>query len=154
MKTKLLLLLLILTSCSKQEQVTISYPHYDIKPFDYELLGYINNYREANNLNDLVMDQFTCDVSYSHSKYMAENKVCNHDGFTERASSFNGRGVFEGVTSGFSTAYGTFNALKNSPPHNAVMLSDTTQIGISNEYDNLGKQYVTIDCVKVNILKK
>lgn len=149
MNKLILIILQFLGFCKKENKDEyVNYDFYEVKQFDYELLVLVNAWRIQNNLNKLVLDQFTCNVSYSHSLYMAENKKASHDYFYKREKAFNGKMLYEAVGYNYSSAKAIFDAFKKSPGHNAVMLSDSDLIGISNCFDDLGVMYVTINCVK------
>lgn len=149
-------ILFVFVTCKQKDQnqpPKIVYPEYQLKSIDSQIVIFINIYRAENKKPILKINRLACNVAYSHSDYMAKNKVYNHFYFMDRANAFPDWYCGENVAYNFVTAQSNFSAWKNSPDHNTNMLDDRfTEVGISTEYDEKGKSYVT--CFFIGILKK
>lgn len=148
--------LFIALSCknkSDSEPVKIVYPEYKQTKIDSQIVLLINFHRIENNLEAVKLNQEVSNVCYSHSKWMAENKVVNHYYFQQRADAFPDWYVGENIAYNFKTAESNFTAWKNSEGHNENMLDKRfTEVGISTVYDEDGKSYIT--CIFKGILKQ
>jgi uncharacterized protein YkwD len=102
-------------------------------------LTLINDYRAANGVGPLALSATLSAAADAHSQDMATNDFLGHTG--SDGSSFGQRFVAHGYTNtgaggenvfaGDATAAGAFDAWRNSPPHNANMLSpDFKAIGV------------------------
>jgi len=118
------------------------YPVYDLTEFDKELIWRINEYRTSLNISSLKADLHLSDVSYSHSIYMAEKKTPSHDFFTTRNLEYPNNLMGEVVAYNYQTPQSMLQAWKESPNHNAVLLSIHYHfIGLSVAFDNEGRKY-------------
>ncbi|MFN8258351.1 MAG: CAP domain-containing protein [Bacteroidales bacterium] len=78
---KLMMLVLLFSSCEKQEFNTQNQTDYD-----REILEAVNAYRAGKGLTPLVHDDFLWQVANSHSENMANGSIpFGHDGLTERS---------------------------------------------------------------------
>lgn len=118
---------------------------------DQELafLGLINNYRQQNGMAPLALDTKLSNAAFGHSADMAINNFFSHTGSNGsspwdriRAAGYDyntslGENIAAGYTAtGDYSAQDVFTAWKNSPEHNANMLSTNYHaIGISRYYN-------------------
>jgi uncharacterized protein YkwD len=160
MKTNLLTSLLILVcsfttiSCSNDSEDLVD----DSKPqliTDYtysndetQLLDAINNYRESQGKNPLIMINHISYKSQEHNLYMIEKNVVNHDFFNERSSNIievlGAVKVAENVAYNFNNANTVLQAWLDSPSHKANLDGEYTHVGISISVNATnGKKYYT-----------
>jgi len=113
---------------------------------DSAFLQLINDYRAANNLEPLVASPTLSAAALAHSKDMADNDFSNHTGsdgsspetrmttagYDVAQANFTAENIYFG-TAGLDTAQAAFDWWKNSPGHNANMLSPNFKaIGIGS----------------------
>lgn len=123
----------------------VEYSVYTLAQIDYNILMAMNDRRRLQNLQPLVINKKLCNIGFSHSKYMAENKVCNHEGFNQRALNYPNNFLNENVGYGFYSGYSIVNAWMNSKGHKEnVLLKKAICVGISTAEDKDGKVYATV----------
>jgi uncharacterized protein YkwD len=107
-------------------------------------LKLINDYRAANGVGPLALSPTLSAAAKAHSQDMATKNYFDHtglDGSTPQqrmtASGYTGANATgENIFAGDEHASGAFASWKNSPPHNANMLSPNfTAIGIGRAFD-------------------
>jgi uncharacterized protein YkwD len=161
MKTQLLKPLLILTlslfviSCSndddgiyfekiaEDENISVSY-----SALELEILDLINVYRETKGLNTLTKLDIVSYVAETHTEYMVETGLVNHDNFPERNQklvvSASAKSVGENVAYGFNSAKGVVDAWLKSDAHRAIIENENyTHFGVSTERNLEGRNYFT-----------
>lgn len=161
MKTQLLKPLLILTlslfviSCSndddgiyfekiaEDENISVSY-----SVLELEILDLINVYRETKGLNTLTKLDIVSYVAETHTEYMVETGLVNHDNFPERNQklvvSASAKSVGENVAYGFNSAKGVVDAWLKSDAHRAIIENENyTHFGVSTERNLEGRNYFT-----------
>ena len=160
MKTSLLTSLLILVcsfatiSCSNDSEDLVdgSNPQliteYAYNNDETQLLDAINNYRESQGKNPLIMINHMSYKSQEHNLYMIEKNVVNHDFFHERSSNIievlGAIKVAENVAYNYNNANSVLNAWLNSPDHKKNLDGEYTHIGISITVNTTnGKKYYT-----------
>ena len=118
---------------------------YCAEPEELAFLKLINDYRAQNGVGPLVLSQTLGAASEHHSIDMATNNYFSHtlsDG-TSWDQNMTAHGYTystyrgENIAAGYETAANTFTQWKNSPGHNANMLSSVfTAIGIGRAYNS------------------
>ena len=121
---------------------------FDYSPIELEILDLVNNYRATKNLKELTKVNFISSVAATHTNYMVETGLVNHDNFPERNENLvlneNAKKVGENVAFGFSTAKGVVNAWIKSDGHRAIIENEAyTHFGISTEQNEEGKYFFT-----------
>ena len=148
-----------LIACHEEEDGIFFENSYELKTtystLETEDLKQLNKYRMSKNLSVLEKLDIISSVACSHSTYMSENLIVNHDNFPERNSYLineeNAEVVGENVAYGFGTAKGVVNAWLNSTKHKAIIENDNyTNFGLSIERDSKGQNYFTLLCIKKN----
>ncbi|MGB6268885.1 MAG: CAP domain-containing protein, partial [Olleya sp.] len=85
----------------------------EAKPIEIEILELINQHRISIGLNALESHNLTKGQAYSHTDYMIDKNVVNHDNFFSRKSylvnNANAVKVAENVAYGFSSATSVVN---------------------------------------------
>ena len=142
----------LITSCSKEDdgiyfneinEVKVAYSGMEL-----EILDLINIHREELGLKALINLNIISSVAMSHTTYMVETSLVNHNDFAERQQNLvekaNAKSVGENVAYGFNTSNGVVNGWLNSDAHRAIIEnSDYTHFGISIEQNSEGKNYFT-----------
>jgi len=149
----LLILAISLTSCSTDEdEVYLEAKAEDINvvynSLELEVLNLVNSYRTSNNLPELQRMNVISVVAESHSDYMVETGLVNHDNFPLRNKELvkraNATSVGENVAFGFNSAEGVVNAWLKSDGHRSIIeREDFTHFGVSVETNKEGKNYFT-----------
>lgn len=108
---------------------------------DFDLVNLINSYRAENGLNPLVTQAQLMTAAAIHSQDQATSQFDGHTG--SDGSSPTDRIVRAGYTNWSSwsenvawepvdgSAAAAFNGWRKSPPHNAAMLGDFTDLGVA-----------------------
>lgn len=135
-KTSLLALVLLclVTSCSKEESGTTEEINYSIDlnlaqetnwELADEILVLINEHRTSVGLSTISRDQQHASAyAVDHTKYMIEKDKISHDNFNYRNNALKNRGakvVGEIVAFGYNDAESVVNAWLNSPSHKSVI---------------------------------
>jgi uncharacterized protein YkwD len=111
---------------------------------EFAFLKLINDYRAANGAGPLALSPTLSAAANAHSQDMATKNYFDHtglDGSTPQqrmtAAGYTGANATgENIFAGDEHASGAFTSWKNSPPHNANMLSPNfTAIGIGRAFD-------------------
>lgn len=130
---------------SNDKPIMKIYPHYNIKPIDFEVLRVINEYRISLGLSICKLDFHTCDVANSHSIYMANKQRASHDYDFERRNQFPNKIVGEIVAYNYQSASSVVIGWKNSTGHNKHMINPNYKnIGIATATDVNSKLYYTV----------
>ncbi len=114
-----------------------------------DVFKYTNEYRESNNLPDLVMEEDLNKIAQKHSENMANGRVAfGHDGFESRAAKIRKKikessSVAENVAFGVYTGKDVVELWKTSRGHRLNMLGDFKYIGIGTAIDSKGQVYFT-----------
>lgn len=117
---------------------------YDWKVFDIAVVNLINEYRIFNKVPAVNFDLLLCDLSFSHSEYMANVNRLSHDNIENRQAFMHPILIGEVVAYGHKTPESVVSAWKRSEKHNACILDkDFTKIGISHSFGKDGVRYVT-----------
>lgn len=111
------------TAPEVEEEITEPENHSFSGVYEEDLLVLINNYRHDNNLRPLSFERNLIVLAKEHSEYQQQKNDLNHDNFSDRCSRAGGSGCVENVGWNYSTPESQFNGWKNSPGHNANMLS-------------------------------
>lgn len=114
---------------------------------ELDILTAVNDYRKSKGLNILKrVDEITLQAE-SHTVYMVEKNVVNHDNFNVRFANLvdeiGAKSVSENVGFGYSTANAVVRAWLESEGHLANIEGDFTHFGVSVEKDTNGKNYFT-----------
>ncbi len=156
----LVLLLLLITSCSKYENFTgyekssdnltskvtliSSDTHSTIES---ELFVMMNNYRASIGLNKLEFESSTYYYTGLHTNYMIDKGNISHDKFSERAENISKRTgavfVAENVARNYDTLEAAFEAWLDSPGHRINIEGDYTHSAISIRPNSNGDLYFT-----------
>jgi uncharacterized protein YkwD len=149
----LFILTIVLTSCSteeedilfesKAEEIIVTY-----NTIELEVLDLVNTYRASKSLPSLQKMDIISSVAKSHSDYMVETGLVNHDNFPlrnkELINKANASSVGENVAYGFNSAEGVVNAWLKSDAHRSIIeREDFTHFGVSVETNKEGKKYFT-----------
>jgi len=143
---------IFITSCSKKDdgiyfneinEVKVAYSGMEL-----EILDLINAHREELGLQSLINLNIISSVALSHTNYMVETHLVNHNDFAERQENLvkkaNAKSVGENVAYGFNTSKGVVNGWLNSAAHRAIIEnSDYTHFGISIAQNSEGRNYFT-----------
>jgi uncharacterized protein YkwD len=103
-------------------------------PSSYEerLFMHINQYRMANSLDPLAMDENLSRLAERHSVYMEANNVLSHERFHERFRQAGRSLCVENVGWNYQTPEDQFRAWKTSSGHNKNLLNKKiTHTGIA-----------------------
>ena len=116
---------------------------YKWNDFDIELVMELNEYRESLGLDYLVMSQLLCELSFTHSEYMAKQGKASHYNFENRAEFMKPINIGEVVCPKRNEPKSVLQGWKDSKPHNEC-ITDTNykQIGISHVFDKNGNKFV------------
>ena len=143
----------IFTSCVKGEEDGIYFNEINDVKINYstielEILDLVNNHRESIGLNALEGLDVISSVALSHTTYMVETGLVNHDNFPERNENLvikaSAKSVGENVAYGFNSSKGVVDVWLNSDEHRAIIeKSDYTHFGISTKKDSDGRNYFT-----------
>ena len=153
-KLPLLALFAVLTfSCStdsiddKAEAIVANFTVPAPKTIEIEILELINNHRLSNGLNPLSNMDVIKSQAFSHTDYMADNNVVNHDNFYVRSNFLKSNAgavkVSENVAYGYSSAQSVVDAWIKSEGHKANIEGDFTNFDVSAEQGIDGKWYYT-----------
>ncbi len=151
-----MVLMIIVTSCSKDDSVAIEEANYSIdinlaQETDWQIaddiLILINEYRVSKGLSTIISDQqYASAYAVEHTKYMIDIDRINHDNFGIRSAALKDRGadrVGENVAYGYSTAEGVVNAWLNSPSHKSIIEGKYTHSGFGIITNSQGTYYYT-----------
>ncbi|RAJ17214.1 CAP domain-containing protein [Olleya aquimaris] len=119
----------------------------EAKPIEIEILELINQHRISIGLNALDSHMLIKGQAFTHTDYMVDKNVVNHDNFFSRKSylvnNANAIKVSENVAYGFSSASSVVNAWLNSEGHRSNIEGDFTDFEISAELGENNKWYFT-----------
>lgn len=122
----------------------VDFEKYDISNFDFDLIDLFCNKQKV----VLIVDQFLCDVAYSHSKQMALNDKASHDNFSERVEQIrieNGNvEIGEVVGRFYRSPEGFFNAFQESKEHNKIISERWVSVGVASVDTERGKYLTAI----------
>ena len=153
-KLPLLALLAVLTfSCStdsiddKADAILENLNVPAAKTIEIEILELINNHRLSIGMNPLINMDVIKSQAFSHTDYMADNNVVNHDNFYVRSNFLKSNAgavkVSENVAYGYSTAQSVVEAWIRSEGHKANIEGDFTNFDVSAEKGTDDKWYYT-----------
>ncbi|MFO7719794.1 MAG: CAP domain-containing protein [Gillisia sp.] len=145
-----------LSSCTKdsispEESAELKTVHlvdaFAYSQIELDILTAVNDYRKSKGLKILKrVDEITVQAE-SHTVYMVEKNVVNHDNFNVRFANLveeiGARAVSENVGFGYSTANAVVRAWIESEGHLANIEGDFTHFGVSVEKDENEKNYFT-----------
>ena len=114
---------------------------------EIDILTAVNEYRQSKGLTTLKrVDEITLQAE-SHTVYMVEKNLVNHDNFNVRFANLvdeiGAKSVSENVGFGYSSANAVVRAWIESEGHLANIEGDFTHFGVSVEQDNNKKNYFT-----------
>ena len=151
-----LILLLLVTSCEKDEGFIEEEANYSIdlslaNETDWqmadEILVLINAHRATINLPAIQKDQqYASAYAVEHTLYMIAKAQINHDNFNIRTEALKNQGaikVGENVAFGYSTAESVVNAWLNSPAHKRAIEGNYTHSGFGVMKGSNGGYYFT-----------
>jgi len=137
-----LALLLVVTSCQKDESFTEDQANYSIdlnlaNETDWQMadqiLVLINTHRATLGLTEIKKDQqYASAYAVDHTQYMIEMSQINHDNFSVRSEALKNKGaitVGENVAFGYNTAESVVGAWLNSPGHRDIIEGNYTHSG-------------------------
>jgi uncharacterized protein YkwD len=115
---------------------------------DLEILNLVNDFRNSIDLNSLEKMNIISSVAETHTDYMVQTGLVNHDFFLERQESLmksvQAISVAENVAYGYKTAQDVVNAWLKSDLHREVIENPRfTHFGISSEKNNEGRLFYT-----------
>lgn len=146
----ILLCVLILTSCSSNNDVEIvndTPTTITEKAIEADILNLVNNYRIANGYTALHKLNIVKSQTYDHTSYMIDEDKISHDFFYDRKTylieNANATQVGENVAYGYSNAEAVVNAWIKSDGHKKNIEGNFTHFNISAEKGNNGKWYFT-----------
>jgi uncharacterized protein YkwD len=103
-----------------------------LSSYEERLFMHINQYRMANGLNPLAMDESLTRLAEHHSVHMEEKNVLSHERFNERFSQSGRALCVENVGWNYQTPEDQFRAWKTSGAHNKNLLNKKiTHTGIA-----------------------
>ena len=151
-----LVLLLLVTSCQKDESFTEEEANYSIdlnlaNETDWqmadEVLAVINTHRASLNLQPLQRDQqYASAYAVEHTLYMIEKAEINHHNFGVRNEGLRSKGavsVAENVAYGYSTAEDVVAAWLSSTSHRETIEGNYTHTGFGVMKGKHGGYYYT-----------
>lgn len=142
----------LFTSCSPSDDDIFVDKINDIQKnyseIDLEILNLVNDYRNSIGLNSLEIMNIISSVAETHTDYMVETGLVNHDFFLERQESLmksaHAISVAENVAYGYKTAQEVVKAWLKSDSHREVIENHGfTHFGISSEKNNEGRLFYT-----------
>lgn len=151
-----LALLLVVTSCQKDEGFTEDQANYSIdlnlaNETDWQMadqiLVLVNAHRATLGLSKIKKDQQDASAyAVDHTQYMIDMAQINHDNFSVRSEALKSKGaitVGENVAYGYSTAESVVGAWLNSPGHRDIIEGNYTHSGFGVMKGNNGGYYFT-----------
>jgi uncharacterized protein YkwD len=103
-----------------------------LSSYEERLLTHINQFRKANGLNPLVMDEKLTRLAERHCTYMEGKNVLSHERFNERFRQSERSLCVENVGWNYQTPEDQFRAWKTSREHNKNLLNkEITHTGIA-----------------------
>lgn len=145
---KLLFILLLITSlsCSSDNDVIVL-RDYVYSEREYELYQMINDYRVENGLNTLTLVNHISALCYDHNQQMIVKGIGHYDlqpRFDE-VKSLGYESVSEIVGVNYTSNVGFFNALKNTPSCDRILIGEYVALGFSITIDEVtNKKYYTL----------
>ena len=156
LKLNLLSLVLLVTSCQKDEGFTNEQVNYSIdlnlaNETDWQMadqiLVLINAHRATLSLSEIKKDQqYASAYAVDHTLYMIEEAQINHDNFGIRSQALRNKGaiaVGENVAYGYSTAESVVGAWLNSSGHREAIEGNYTHSGFGIVKNAGGGYYFT-----------
>ncbi len=149
-------LLLLVTSCSKDDSVISEAADYSInlnlaQETDWEMadeiLRLVNDHRASIGLSAIERDQQHASAhAVKHTKYMIDMNRINHDNFGERSEALKQNGairVGENVANGYSSAEDVVYAWLHSPSHKDIIEGNYTHSGFGVIQNENGSYFFT-----------
>jgi uncharacterized protein YkwD len=149
-------LLFMVTSCSKDDSITIDEADYSINlnlayetnwELADEILVLVNEHRATLDLPSIERDQqYASAYAVEHTNYMIDINRINHDNFGNRSEALKQRGairVGENVAVGYNTAEAVVFAWLNSPSHKQVIEGNYTHSGFGIIQNENGTNFFT-----------
>lgn len=149
-------LLLLVTSCSKDDSVAIEAADYSInlnlaQETDWEMadeiLRLVNDHRASIGLSSIERDQqYASAHAVKHTQYMIEMNRINHDNFGQRSEALKQKGairVGENVANGYDTAEAVVYAWLHSPSHKDIIEGNYTHSGFGVIQNENGSYFFT-----------
>src|SRR6266404_5899102 len=133
---------------------TVNASQLTMKSQEQTLLGEINTYRIQNNVDHLISDNTLKQSAAWQSTDMLAHNSLNHTDSLGRTTDIRlnncgydiNNGYGENIANGSTDPTAVFNAWKNDPPHNQILLNPKYNItGIDMESNSSGKIFWTID---------
>jgi uncharacterized protein YkwD len=154
MKRIILILVLVLFSCNKDENTSTHEMYtYSYKTSELALLKLINIYRGECSLNSLSVSQHIAKLCQDHNFYMIKTHSISHDYFTFRSDNIqcvlHATMVGENIAYNYVNVQSTLTAWKNSPGHDENLKGDFNIAGVSIEEDSIHRKYVTLILAKI-----
>jgi len=147
MKVKILLLLisLLLISCSKQDDKFYPQYTYNFSQEERDVMHVTNVYRNSINLDTLKSNQHISYICSQHNEYMILNDTMNHNYFYNRSENIiktlHADHVAEVLACNYNSPQSVLNAWISSPGHKTIIEGDFTNFGVSIREDCNGRKY-------------
>jgi uncharacterized protein YkwD len=110
----------------------------------------VNQYRQSRGCMKLELSDAITDVARTRSRWMADHKTMNHDGFEGAAMKLNEVTPYKSVAENLGTNFGYQDAAEaalegwiTSDPHRHSMLGNFDLTGVGVARDSLGAFYFT-----------
>lgn len=150
--------ILILTSCSSEEEVpaapkeVVTAAKKPLKSIEVKVLDLVNNYRTDKGLSKLKKLDIIRTQTYEHTQYMIDNDTISHDNFLKRQvfleRNANANRVGENVAYGYRSAKSLVKAWLKSPSHKRNIEGDFSHFNITAKQSATGRWYYTNIFVK------
>ena len=153
MRKIIVLILLILLSCTKDERINYPIYSYTFNQTELEVMQVTNDYRTSIGLNTLLPVQHFGYLCQQHNQYMITTHIISHDFFSERSNNiintFHSTNVGEVIAYNYTTPTSVLQAWLNSTEHKQIIEGNYTHFGISIREDSNGRKYYTFIFAKI-----
>jgi uncharacterized protein YkwD len=153
MKKIIVLILLILLSCTKDERINYPIYSYTFNQTELDVMQVTNDYRTSIGLNTLTPVQHFGYLCQQHNQYMITTHIISHDFFSERSNNiintFHATNVGEVIAYNYTTPTSVLQAWLNSTEHKQIIEGNYTHFGISIREDSNGRKYYTFIFAKI-----
>ena len=148
-----ILILLVLTSCTKEEIVEAKYtPKVDVyTEYQLDMLELLNSKRAEYGADPVVPEKTLTYLAKTHAQYMDRLKIINHDYFWARYIESQSTMFGEVCAYNYETAASEISAFENSASHlNCMINKEYKYCGIYKEGDYLCIVFASYDPVRLN----
>jgi len=140
-------LISLVSSCSKEDDSTITEEIVNETTITDEILKLINIHRQNNGLSVLEKNQTAEQLSLDHTKYMITISQINHDNFNQRGDVLkdkeNAIGIAENVAKFYPDAQSVVDGWLSSSGHKENIEGNYSFTGIAAIKDDQGRYYYT-----------